>query len=71
MKEDWEKMYSYKNGDEEFIDENGNYHLVRNGIELTENVIAKWCHSYSNGDWSYEDEKGNWHKFNSKNEEIK
>ena len=48
----------YLNGDWEYLDENCNCHLYREGVELTKGFIAKFVWSYGNGDWYYEDEDG-------------
>jgi hypothetical protein len=54
-------VYSYKNGDWEWEDEEGNEHLVRDGVELTKGKNAKGVISYDSGDWKWKDEEGYWH----------
>lgn len=56
-----EKLDSYflhDNGDWEYEDEQGYWHLFRDDIELTKNIKAKWIYSFDNGDWQYQDEDG-------------
>lgn len=53
----------FTNGDWAYRDPNGNWHLFRYGVELTEGVVAKDCWSYPNSDWDYKDAKGNYHLF--------
>ena len=50
-------VHIYDNGDWKYKDEQGFYHLFRNGKELTKDVKAKWAYSYDNGDWSYGDKQ--------------
>jgi len=53
--------HRYHNGDWEYLDEKGDCHLYRDGIELTQGVIAIYCQSYDNFDWEYHDEDGRRH----------
>ena len=59
------RTYRYPNGDWSYIDADGNYHLFRDGVELTEGVVANGCWSYSNRDWEYEDINGEVHLIKS------
>jgi hypothetical protein len=54
-------VHSYGSVDWGWKDEEGNYHLIRDGEELTKGKKAKYVYSYESGDWEWEDEEGNWH----------
>lgn len=59
----------YESGDWAYKDADGNWHLFRDGVELTKCVEAKDCYSYVHGDWEYTDAEGNSHEF-TKDESI-
>ena len=53
--------YSYLNGDYDYRDQEGYFHLIRNDDDLLKGKYAKGCWSYENGDYAYEDSEGYWH----------
>ena len=56
-------IFIYDSGDWGYKDENGHYHLIRDGEELTKGVKAKWGYIYDSGDWEYKDTDGYIHLF--------
>lgn len=54
---------SYKNGDWEYKETIGYYHIFRNGKELLPEVKKTYTFSFSNGDWEYTDTAGYEHLF--------
>lgn len=55
-------IFIYDSGDWGYKDENGHYHLIRDGEELTKNVKAKQVYNPDlNGDWHYVDTEGKLH----------
>ena len=66
----WLETFCYNNGDLEYKDKQGFWHLIRNGVELTKGLKAIDIYSYSNGDWQYWDKKG-FYKFDKNNNKIK
>ena len=55
-------VYSYNNRDWEYTDSEGYKHFMRDGIELTKGIKAKWIEYWArNGDWAYTDSKGYQH----------
>jgi len=55
-------MCDHPNGDWAWKDRNENWHLIRDGIELTEGLEAKYVYSYPDGAWEWEDSFGNTHR---------
>ena len=63
-------VHIFDNDDWSYYDEQGFWHLYRDGVELTKGVKAIYAFSFNNGDWGYKDEHGDWHKFDKNGNEI-
>ena len=53
----------FDTADWKYKDEQGFEHLIRNGIELTKGIKAKYIYSFRNYDWCYVDEQGFHHLY--------
>ena len=55
---EYQDVLIFDNGDWKYEDQQGFYHLIRNGVELTKGLKVKQVYSYDNGTWIFRDEQG-------------
>ena len=51
-------VHIFDNDDWSYYDEQGFWHLYRDGVELTKGINTLSVHSFNNGDWAYRDKQG-------------